>query len=55
MNLAELDTIRFGRTIFWQSYVYSIGLTMLFALLVNWIMKYRLRKIQMVESLKAVE
>ena len=55
MNLAELDTIRFGRTIFWQSYVYSIGLTMLFTLIVNWIMKYRLRKIQMVESLKAVE
>ena len=55
MSLAELDTIRFGRTIFWQSYVYSVGLTMLFTLLVNWIMKYRLRKIQMVESLKAIE
>lgn len=55
MNLAELDTIRFGRTIFWQSYVYSFGLTMLFTLMVNWIMKRRLRKIEMVESLKAVE
>lgn len=55
MNLAELDTVRFGRTIFWQSYAYSIALTMLFTLIVNWIMKFRLKKIQMVESLKAVE
>ena len=55
MNLAELDTIRFGRTIFWQSYVYAMALTMLFAFIVNWIMKFRLRKIEMVESLKAVE
>ena len=55
MALAELDTIRFGRTIFWQSYAYSVALTMIFTLIVNWIMKFRLRKIQMVESLKAVE
>ncbi len=55
MNLAELDTVRFGRTIFWQSFVYSMGLTMIFAFMVNWIMKFRLRRIQMVESLKAVE
>lgn len=55
MGLAELDTIRFGRTIFWQSFVYSVALTMVFTLIVNWIMKFRLRRIQMVESLKAVE
>lgn len=55
MSLAELDTIRFGRTIFWQSFAYSVALTMIFTLIVNWIMKFRLRKIQMVESLKAVE
>ena len=55
MNLAELDTVRFGRTIFWQSFAYSIALTMVFTFIVNWIMKFRLRNIQMVESLKAVE
>lgn len=55
MNLAEMDTVRFGRTIVWQSYAYSIGLTMLFTFMVNWIMKFQLRKIEMVESLKAVE
>lgn len=55
MNLAEMDTIRFGRTIHWPSFLIAVGLTMLFTLIVNFIMKYQLRKIQMVESLKAVE
>ena len=55
ISMAELDTVRFGRTILWQSYAYSVGLTMLFTLIINFIMKYSLRHIQMVESLKAVE
>ncbi len=55
ISMAELDSVRFGRTILWQSYAYSIGLTMVFTLIVNFIMKYSLRHIQMVESLKAVE
>ena len=55
MALAELDDIRFGRTILPQSFVISLALTMAFAAAINWIMKFKLRKIQMVESLKAVE
>ncbi len=55
MKLAELDTVRFGRYINPWSFVISIVLTMVFALMVNWIMKYQIRKIEMVESLKAVE
>jgi putative ABC transport system permease protein len=55
MSLAELDTVRFGRTILWQSYAYSVALTMLFTFIINWVMKFKLRKIMMVESLKAVE
>lgn len=55
MSLAELDDVRFGRVIYPQSFVYSAALTILFALMVNWIMKFKLRKIEMVESLKAVE
>lgn len=55
MSLAELDDIRFGRVINGQSFLYSVILTMIFALIVNFIMKYKLRKIEMVESLKAVE
>lgn len=55
MNLAEMDDIRFGRTILPSSFVIAFVLTMVFALGINWIMKFRLRKIEMVESLKAVE
>lgn len=55
MNLAELDDVRFGRNIYWYSFLLSAILTMVFAAAVNWIMKFKLRKIEMVESLKAVE
>lgn len=55
MNLAEMDDIRFGRTILPLSFVIAFALTMIFAFCINWIMKFRLRKIEMVESLKAVE
>lgn len=55
MNLAEMDNIRFGRTINWTSFALALVLTMLFTFAVNWIMKFHIRKIEMVESLKAVE
>ena len=55
MNLAELDDIMFGRTISLQSFAISFVLTMVFAIFVNFVMKFKLRKIKMVESLKAVE
>lgn len=55
MNLAELDDVMFGRIISPTSFVFAFGLTVLFALMVNFVMKYRLRKVEMVESLKAVE
>lgn len=55
MNLAELDTVRFGRTIAPLSFGISFVLTMVFTFAINWIMKFKLRQIQMVESLKAVE
>ncbi|MCF0261180.1 MAG: ABC transporter permease, partial [Erysipelotrichaceae bacterium] len=55
MALAELDDIRFGRTILPLSFLLSLALTMAFALAINWIMKFKLRKIKMVESLKSIE
>ena len=55
MNLAEMDDIMFGRTIKPISYVISFGLTILFNILINLFMRRKLNKIQMVESLKAVE
>ncbi len=52
---AEVDAIMFGRTISTQSYVYSILLTIFFAVFVNGVMYFKLKKIDMVESLKSVE
>ena len=45
----------FGRTVHPVSYLYGAGLTALFAVLVNVTMFYKLRRIDMVESLKSVE
>jgi putative ABC transport system permease protein len=47
--------VMFGRTIHPESYVYSAALTLLFAVIVNLAMAPRLRRIDMVESLKSVE
>lgn len=55
MNLAEMDDVMFGRTILWQSFLFSFLLTIVFAWLVNFVMKFKLRKVKMVESLKAIE
>lgn len=52
---AEVDAIMFGRKIFTSSYVYSILLTIFFAVFVNGVMYFKLKKIDMVESLKSVE
>lgn len=51
----EIDYIMFGRHIRPISYVYSAILTILFAVLVNIVMYFRLKNIEMVESLKSVE
>ena len=55
MNLAEMDDIMFGRTIKPISFVISFALTMVFAIIINLVMQRKLKQIQMVESLKAVE
>lgn len=55
MNLAEMDDIMFGRTIKPISFVISFALTMVFASIINLVMQRKLKQIQMVESLKAVE
>lgn len=51
----EIDMMMFGRNIRVMSYVYSVLITVLFSLFVNLVMFFRLRKIDMVESLKSVE
>lgn len=52
---AEIDTIMFGRNMKGISYVFSGLLTFGFSGFVNYVMFYKLSKIDMVESLKSVE
>lgn len=51
----EVDMIMFGRDIRLPSYLYSILFTIGFAVIVNFGMFYKLKQIDMVESLKSVE
>jgi len=51
----EVDMLMFGRVISGSSYVYSVLLTILFAVFVNFGMFFKLKKIDMVESLKSAE
>lgn len=55
MQTIETDIIMFGPRIGPLSYLFSILLTAGFSALVNWAMFYRLRRIDMVESLKSTE
>ncbi len=51
----EVDMMMFGRDIEWKSYLYSVLLTCVFAVFINFGMFFKLRKIDMVESLKSAE
>lgn len=51
----EIDLCMFGRNIDWPSYLYSILFTFGFSFIVNVFMHFKLKKIDMVESLKSVE
>lgn len=55
ISTLEVDLIMFGRSIESISFVSSIVLTVLFSLLVNFAMYYKLQEIDMIESLKSVE
>lgn len=55
MSKIVLDAISFPVTIFWQSYLYSFLLTVLFAVLVGLALRRRIDRISMAESLKSVE
>ncbi|MFW5632787.1 MAG: ABC transporter permease, partial [Acetivibrio ethanolgignens] len=52
---AEIDMLMFGRNINKISFLYSAILTAVFSALINWIMYFKLKKIDMVESLKSIE
>ena len=55
IHTVEVDMMMFGRTVFLRSYLFSGLLTLVFSLFVNYMMYYRLKKIDMIESLKSVE
>lgn len=51
----EVDDVMFGRVLDFTSYLYSFLFTLGFSMFVNWVMYFKLKKIDMVESLKSVE
>ncbi len=55
LETSEIDVVMFGRDIYWYSYLMAAVLTAVFAVLVNIVMHFKLKKISMIESLKSVE
>ncbi len=55
MYTIATEMVMFGAEMHVLSYVFSVLLTAVFAVLVNFIMYFRLKKVDMVESLKSVE
>ena len=51
----EIDLLMFGRVLSPYSYLYSVVLTVIFSLVVNLAAHWKLKKLDMVESLKSVE
>ncbi|MBR1765202.1 MAG: ABC transporter permease [Ruminococcus sp.] len=52
---SEVDIVLFDRALVWWAYLFGVLLTILFAVLVNVTLFFKLRRIDMVESLKSVE
>lgn len=52
---AEVDIMMFGREIKMASYLYSVLLTFAFSTIVNGVMHFSLKRIDMLEALKSVE
>ena len=55
IGTCEINMLRFNKTIEPLSYVYSTLITIAFALIVNFVTYFALKKIDMIESLKSVE
>lgn len=55
IQVAQTDSVMFGQTLPLWCFAAAFVLTFIFALLVDFIMHYRLKKVSMVESLKSVE
>ena len=55
VTTVEVNEAMFGRDIYPISYIYSLLFTIGFSMFVNWVMYFKLKKIDMVESLKSIE
>ncbi len=55
IQTVEVDAAMFGRIINLPSYLYSLAFTIAFSMIVNGVMFFKLKKIDMVESLKSIE
>lgn len=55
ITTVEVDSCMFGRTINLASFVYGTLFTVGFSIIVNLVMYFKLKKIDMVESLKSIE
>lgn len=52
---AEMDELMYGREMYVSNQIIAVILTFIFAMLVNLLMHFKLKKIEMVEALKSVE
>lgn len=52
---AEVNVVMFGRIIEPMSYVFAVGMTLAFAVIVNVVMHFVIKRIDMVESLKSID
>ena len=55
ITTVEVELCMFGRNIYLPSYIYSVLFTFAFSFIINAAMHFKLKKIDMVESLKSVE
>lgn len=55
VRTVEIDMVMFGRTIYPLSYLFALLISVFFTLLVNQVMRRQIRKIDMVEAMKANE
>ena len=55
ITTVEVDAVMFGRNIKTISFIYSALITCSFSVIVNLVMHFKLKKIDMIESLKSVE
>lgn len=55
IETVEVDSAMFGRNINMPSFLYSLLFTVAFSMVINGIMYFKLKKIDMVESLKSIE